>query len=545
MHAPGTQLSERSDADLVAAVRARDLAAYGELFARHADAARRLARQLARGSGDAEDLVSDGFAKVLEALRRGGGPDEAFRAYLLTTVRRLFLDRARAGQRVQATDDVAALDAGVPFVDSAVAGFESDAAARAFASLPERWQLVLWHTEVEGARPAEVAPLLGMTPNSVAALAYRAREGLRQAFLTVHAQDTDDADCRRTQALLGGFVRGGTSRRDTAAVEGHLEGCRRCTGVYLELAEVNEGLGALLGPLVLGPLAGAYAASAASAAAAATAGSTAAWTGWLLAVPGRVRDVALANLPATAAVGVATAVVGGGVVTGLVLVRDDATPAAGDRGAVTAPADPGGPSAGQGPDADGRADRGQPGDDLGALPLESTELPGPPPGAVPGAVPTGAASGAPTAGSTEPAAADGSSEPPTVAPTPTPTQQPTQEPTQEPTQQPTQEPTQEPEQPPVTVAATASTRLGATWRVVLEVRGTAPGVLRIGSDRPALALTLDRRCPGPALGEVRCALSEGTYTVRVVPVPGVPTTLVVTAEPEAGPPAVVRVPLTR
>ena len=43
--------------------------------------------------------------------------------------------------------------------------------------------MVLWHTEVEGQRPAEVAPLLGMSPNSVSALAYRAREGLRQAFV--------------------------------------------------------------------------------------------------------------------------------------------------------------------------------------------------------------------------------------------------------------------------------------------------------------------------------------------------------------------------
>jgi len=38
---------------------------------------------------------------------------------------------------------------------------------------------VLWHSEIEGARPAEVASLLGLTANGVAVLAYRAREGLR------------------------------------------------------------------------------------------------------------------------------------------------------------------------------------------------------------------------------------------------------------------------------------------------------------------------------------------------------------------------------
>ena len=36
----------------------------------------------------------------------------------------------------------------------AVADLERTMIARAFASLPERWQVVLGHTEIEGARPA-------------------------------------------------------------------------------------------------------------------------------------------------------------------------------------------------------------------------------------------------------------------------------------------------------------------------------------------------------------------------------------------------------
>ena len=55
--------------------------------------------------------------------------------------------------------------------------------------------MVLWHTEVEQQKPADIAPLLGMSANSVSALAYRAREGLRQAFLSQHAADPDDVDC--------------------------------------------------------------------------------------------------------------------------------------------------------------------------------------------------------------------------------------------------------------------------------------------------------------------------------------------------------------
>src|SRR6478672_10627492 len=193
------------DAELIAAVRGGDLDAYGELFARHVDAARRLARQLA-GPGDADDLVSDAFTKVLTVLQRGGGPDLAFRAYLLTAVRRLHVDRIRSGSRLRPVDDLTPFDPGLPFHDTA-------AAARAFASLPERWQMVLWHTEVEQQKPADIAPLLGMSANSVSALAYRAREGLRQAFLSQHAADPDDVDCGWTRDHLGAYVRGGLSRR--------------------------------------------------------------------------------------------------------------------------------------------------------------------------------------------------------------------------------------------------------------------------------------------------------------------------------------------
>src|SRR4029077_20473180 len=151
------------------------------------------------GPADADDLVSDAFTKVLTVLQRGGGPDLAFRAYLLTAVRRLHVDRIRSGSRLRPVDDLTPFDPGVPFHDTAVEGFDNATAAKAFASLPERWQMVLWHTEVEQQKPADIAVLLGMSANSVSALDYRAREGLRQAFLSMHAADPDDIDCGWTR----------------------------------------------------------------------------------------------------------------------------------------------------------------------------------------------------------------------------------------------------------------------------------------------------------------------------------------------------------
>ncbi len=241
-----------SDGELIARVRGGDLEAYGELFGRHHLAAERMARQLVPAN-DADDLASDAFAKVLDALRSGGGPDISFRAYLLTTVRRVHVDRVRTGRKVQTTDDIASYEREPEtFDDPTVTGFESGAAAKAFASLPERWQAVLWHTEVEGEKPAAIAPLLGLTANGVSALAYRAREGLRQAYLQQHLADVAGDRCRWTTERLGAYVRGGLTKRENRNVREHLDECAKCTAVYLELVEVNSSLPALLAPALLG-----------------------------------------------------------------------------------------------------------------------------------------------------------------------------------------------------------------------------------------------------------------------------------------------------
>lgn len=247
---------QRSDAELLAAVRKGDADAFGALYDRHAVAALTVARQYTDSIADAEDVVADSFIAVFNALQRGKGPTEAFRAYLFTVVRRVATLHRDHGRRVQATDDVATLESNaVPLAGAdapALAGFESTVVARAFATLPERWQLVLWHTEVEGLAPAQVAPLLGLSANSASALAYRAREGLRQAYLSEHLADGLDERCRPVADKLGAYVRGGLGPRESRKVAEHLDECPRCTALYVELGDVNHGMRAIVAPLVLG-----------------------------------------------------------------------------------------------------------------------------------------------------------------------------------------------------------------------------------------------------------------------------------------------------
>jgi hypothetical protein len=177
---------------------------------------------------------------------------------LLTALRHTAYDKTRRDRKVELSDDVSTVS-GVSseavseqFDDTAVAGLERSLAAQAFARLPERWQAVLWHTEIEGQSPAEVAPILGLTANGVSALAYRAREGLRQAYLQVHLAETTDRHCRAAAERLGAWTRGGLAKREKAQVEAHLDDCSRCRALAAELADVNGAMRGFVAPLVLG-----------------------------------------------------------------------------------------------------------------------------------------------------------------------------------------------------------------------------------------------------------------------------------------------------
>ena len=277
-----------SDAELITAVRAGDNDAYATLYTRHHHAALRLARTLARDPAEADDLVADAFTRILTNLQAGKGPDLAFRAYLHTTIRHTFYDRARAVARTQPTDEVPEPEA-APAPDPAVDTEERRLAARAFHTLPERWQLVLWHTEVEGDSPAQVAPLLGLTPNGVAALAYRARERLRQAYLQAHLADTPPAgDCGSITPLLAAEIRGNLSARDHGKVSRHLESCATCAALHTELVDLNTNLGGLLAPAILGTTWAAYLGIGAGAA---KAGILATLAGWPAAAWAYLRSV--------------------------------------------------------------------------------------------------------------------------------------------------------------------------------------------------------------------------------------------------------------
>ncbi|MFE5595430.1 sigma-70 family RNA polymerase sigma factor [Streptomyces sp. NPDC056549] len=268
-----------SDAELVQLMRDGDGSAYEELFRRHSDAVRRYARTCCRDAHTADDLTAEVFARTLQAVRGGAGPEQAVRAYLMTTVRRVAAHWARTQKREHLVEDFAvfAADAArsseVSDHDTTDLGAdvramheaEQSLAMQAFRSLPERWQAVLWHTTVEEESPSEVAPLFGLTANATAVLASRAREGLKQAYLQAHVSQslTAGGDCARYADRLGAYARGGLRMRAERGLRKHLDECAKCRLAAGELAHVNAGIPALLPVAVIGWFAAGYALKAA------------------------------------------------------------------------------------------------------------------------------------------------------------------------------------------------------------------------------------------------------------------------------------------
>lgn len=244
-----------TDGELVISARDGRDGAFAELYRRHAGSAWRVAMAVASNEADAADVTSEAFTRV---LARGGPDDPAkFRPYLLRVVRNTALTvRRRRGrdQRLEDVPEVASASAG-PAAEM-VAGINAAMVRTAFASLPERWRLTLWLTEVEQLPPREAAGVLEISANALSQLAIRARVGLRDRYLQAHLATTEvPATCRSTVDQLGAYTVGTLGARDRTRVASHLEGCAPCRDRLAELDAVRRHLPVLL-PVLPAGLAG-------------------------------------------------------------------------------------------------------------------------------------------------------------------------------------------------------------------------------------------------------------------------------------------------
>lgn len=233
--------ADADDSELIALTRAGRDDAFAELYRRHSFAAVRLARHLGHRE-DSDDVAGEAFVRILDLLRQGRGPEGSFRSYLHAAIRSESKRRLRADGQIASTDDDSVNRALEDFATGRLDAFERPTIRAAYESLPERWRSVLWSIEVERRKPQDLAAHLGLTANGVSALAYRARSGLRDAYLAQHLK-LDPADGvlhADTRALFVPVLRATASRGERVEVQTHLASCEPCRAVFAEL-EVDAG----------------------------------------------------------------------------------------------------------------------------------------------------------------------------------------------------------------------------------------------------------------------------------------------------------------
>jgi DNA-directed RNA polymerase specialized sigma24 family protein len=246
--------AEAPDGVVLNLVRAGEAGAYEILRRRHESAVRRLTGLLVPPA-DVDEAVAEVFTRVREVILHGGGPDHAFRVYVLMAARSVSYKWLQAGQ---ALHDSAGSGLGEARADVAAGGEAVRLVGAQFQALPERWIAVLWHTEIEGASPADAAQVLGLTAEEVAVLQHQAVDGLRQACLEAYLSSTAGLECERLKAQLAAYIRDAGTARDRAIVTEHLDRCEQCREFCSDLSGITTMLREVVAPIFLGDMAAWY-----------------------------------------------------------------------------------------------------------------------------------------------------------------------------------------------------------------------------------------------------------------------------------------------
>jgi RNA polymerase sigma factor (sigma-70 family) len=213
------------------------------LYEEHAARVHTFCVRLTGSRDDGADALQETFAAVYARLLDGVVLEHP-RAYLLTAARHACLRRLGEHARVDVTDEVPeAVEAGV-LPDGEREALTRDLQARVRAAnerLPVRQREVLVLREVEGLSHEQIGEHMGLTPNAVAQLSWRARVNLREQVRADALRSIAPAsiECEEALALLTLLEDGPLRPARQAWLDAHLEDCSRCSANRAAMAEAG------------------------------------------------------------------------------------------------------------------------------------------------------------------------------------------------------------------------------------------------------------------------------------------------------------------
>ena len=187
---PDSATVERTDAELIAAVRRGDTASFEPLLKKYQPRVFATARRYARRESEVEDIVQEVFLKAFHKLRGFRG-DAPFEHWLMRLAVRTCYDFLRAHQRSREMSFADFTDEETEWLDRFVANpadaSENAAAARelvdkVLAQLSPAARMVITLLEIEDRSVKEVAALTGWSVPVVKIRAFRARAQMRKCL---------------------------------------------------------------------------------------------------------------------------------------------------------------------------------------------------------------------------------------------------------------------------------------------------------------------------------------------------------------------------
>ena len=173
-HQPGEELADFTEGELLSLIDAGTAGAFSEIYRRYINdaVARASASEPGPTATEAREIADNAFLSVLRSLLNGtADPSKGVRSKVNGAMVELLAD-------LQTSNDSSVQDASANDTE------ESDHAlvARAFSTLPDNWQRILWLREVERLSPEAAADKLNIRTTVVERLSNRAHQDLQKEW---------------------------------------------------------------------------------------------------------------------------------------------------------------------------------------------------------------------------------------------------------------------------------------------------------------------------------------------------------------------------
>jgi RNA polymerase sigma factor (sigma-70 family) len=225
---------ERSDHELVAAVRGGDERAFEALYERYRRRIQAFVAGMVKDHARAEDITQEVFLSALRRMRATERPI-AFKPWIYEIAKNACIDAFRRTRRAEEVSYDAAdglrpsdhrrLVAAELAPDAAVAAKqELETLCGAFGGLSDVQHEVLVMRELEGLSYQEIGDRMGMSRPAVESTLFRARRRLSEEY----GELVSGERCRRVQGIITAATGGALGARDGRRLARHVAHCDPC-----------------------------------------------------------------------------------------------------------------------------------------------------------------------------------------------------------------------------------------------------------------------------------------------------------------------------